>query len=148
MGPWTGDRTAARAVGRRCCGRHQEAEQSEQTAAQLRQEGLATLPIVADLTVTDDVHRMIEQACGKLGEIEILVNSAGIGVFGPFHEGNASAGDTVFDPNLKPVFLASRLWHPESPVRSPSARSERCSNNEFQFGEGSKVVKLHRGSEE
>jgi 3-oxoacyl-[acyl-carrier protein] reductase len=84
----------------------------EQTTAQLSQEGIRSLPIVADVTRTEDVHRMIEQTCSELGEIEILVNNAGIGVFGPFHERNESDWDTVVDTNLKAVFLTSRAVAP------------------------------------
>jgi hypothetical protein len=65
---------------------------------------------------------MIEQACGKLGEIEILVNSAGIGVFGPFHA-QSFIGEIAL-----------------SPLR-------RCSND-VSICRRLKFVKLHRGSEE
>jgi 3-oxoacyl-[acyl-carrier protein] reductase len=55
---------------------------------------------------------MIEQACSRLGEIEILVNNAGMGVFGAFHERNDSEWDAVIDTNLKAVFLTSRAVAP------------------------------------
>jgi NAD(P)-dependent dehydrogenase (short-subunit alcohol dehydrogenase family) len=64
----------------------------ERAAAALRDQGVRALPIVADVTRTDDIERMIEEASGQLGEIEILVNNAGIGIFGPFHEGSEPIG--------------------------------------------------------
>jgi 3-oxoacyl-[acyl-carrier protein] reductase len=43
-----------------------------------------------------------------LGEIEILVNNAGIGIFGPFHERSEADWDAVLGTNLKAMFLTSR----------------------------------------
>jgi 3-oxoacyl-[acyl-carrier protein] reductase len=83
-------------------------DQIERTAADLRDKGIRALPIVADVTSADDVERMIQQTCSELGEIEILVNNAGIGVFGPFHERSEADWDAVLGTNLKAVFLASR----------------------------------------
>jgi len=80
----------------------------ERTAESLRNEGMRVLPIVADLTRADEIQQMIEQTCTQLGEIEILVNNAGVGLFGPFHERSESEWDAVLDTNLKSVFLASR----------------------------------------
>src|SRR5260370_1434563 len=54
----------------------------ERTAASLRNEGIRTLPIVADVTHAAEVHGMIEQTCSRFGEVEILVNNAGLGMFG------------------------------------------------------------------
>ena len=87
-------------------------DEVERTAAGLRDEGIRTLPIVADVTRAEDVESMIEQTCSQLGEIEILVNNAGVGVFGPFHERSESDWDAVLDTNLKAVFLASRAVAP------------------------------------
>ena len=88
------------------CARSRDA--IERTAAVLRGEGIRTLAIVADVTRTEDVQRMTEQTCKELGEIEILVNNAGVGVFGPFHEHSETDWDVVLGTNLKAVFLTSR----------------------------------------
>jgi 3-oxoacyl-[acyl-carrier protein] reductase len=80
----------------------------EHTAATLREEGIRALPIVADVTVAGDIERLVERTSAEFGEIEILVNNAGIGLFGPFYERSESDWDAVLDTNLKAVFLASR----------------------------------------
>ncbi len=67
---------------------------------------------MADVTRAEDVQKMIEQTCSQLGEIEILVNNAGIGVFGPFYERPETDWDAVLGTNLKAVFLASRAVAP------------------------------------
>lgn len=81
----------------------------EQAAAALREQGIRILPIVADVTRTDDIERMIEQACTQFGDIEILVNNAGVGVFGPFYERSEADWDAVLGTNLKAVFLTGRM---------------------------------------
>lgn len=83
-------------------------DEIESTAAAFRKEGIKTLPIMADVTRAEDVQKMIEETCSQLGEIEILVNNAGIGVFGPVYERTESDWDAVLNTNLKAVFLASR----------------------------------------
>ena len=88
------------------CARNGEA--LERAAAALRGQGMTTLPIVADVTRTEDVERMIGHVSAQLGEIEILVNNAGIGIFGPFHERSEADWDAVLGTNLKAVFLTSR----------------------------------------
>jgi 3-oxoacyl-[acyl-carrier protein] reductase len=88
------------------CARKREAV--EGAAAALRDQGVRVLPIVADVTRTDDIERMIEEASGQLGEIEILVNNAGIGIFGPFHERSEADWDAVLGTNLKAMFLTGR----------------------------------------
>ncbi len=80
----------------------------EHTAASFREEGIRVLPIVADVTLAGDVERLIEQTSAEFGEIEVLVNNAGIGLFGSFYERGESDWDTVLDTNLKAVFLTSR----------------------------------------
>jgi 3-oxoacyl-[acyl-carrier protein] reductase len=55
---------------------------------------------------------MIEQICSRFGQVEILVNNAGLGMFGPFHERTESDWDAVLATNLKAVFLTSRAVAP------------------------------------
>ena len=92
------------------CARNRE--EIERAATALRKDGVQALPILADVTRAEDVQKMIEQTCSQLGEIEILVNNAGIGVFGPFYERPETDWDAVLSTNLKAVFLASRAVAP------------------------------------
>ncbi|TIP38074.1 MAG: SDR family NAD(P)-dependent oxidoreductase, partial [Mesorhizobium sp.] len=47
----------------------------EQRAGELRAEGLDVRAVMADLTVSGDVERL----CSQAGEIDVLVNNAGMG---------------------------------------------------------------------
>jgi len=87
-------------------------DEIERTAATFRKDGIQTLPIAADVTRAEDVDKMVEQTYSQLGEIEILVNNAGIGIFGPFYERSETDWDAVLSTNLKAVFLASRVVAP------------------------------------
>ena len=88
------------------CARTREAV--ERAAAALREQGIRAQPIVADVTRTEDIEKMMKEASDQLGEIEILVNNAGVGIFGPFHERSEADWDAVLGTNLKAVFLTSR----------------------------------------
>ena len=59
-----------------------------------------------------DIAALVEQAQAALGIISILVNNAGIGLFGPAHEKTEADWDCVLDTNLKSVFLVSRAVAP------------------------------------
>jgi NADP-dependent 3-hydroxy acid dehydrogenase YdfG len=79
------------------------------TAAQeLRSDGAPILAVPADVTQVSDIEFLVRKTVQELGPIEILVNNAGIGYFGPTHEAEESAWDRVLDTNLKSVFLASK----------------------------------------
>jgi 3-oxoacyl-[acyl-carrier protein] reductase len=62
----------------------------------------------ADVTRADDVEKLVSATEAKLGPIGILVNNAGIGLFGPAHEKSEEEWDRVLSTNLKSVFLVSR----------------------------------------
>jgi 3-oxoacyl-[acyl-carrier protein] reductase len=66
----------------------------------------------ADVTRADDVEKLVSAAEAKLGPIGILVNNAGIGLFGPAHEKSEEEWDRVLSTNLKSVFLVSRAVIP------------------------------------
>jgi 3-oxoacyl-[acyl-carrier protein] reductase len=88
------------------CGRDANALGS--TEAELKQSGSPTFSQVADVSRAADVAALVDNTQAALGPISILVNNAGIGLFGPAHEKSESDWDRVLDTNLKSVFLASR----------------------------------------
>jgi len=68
--------------------------------------------VKADVTQEDQVEELVSTVAGSLGNITILVNNAGIGLFGPAHEKSSADWDRVMATNLKSVFLASRAVAP------------------------------------
>lgn len=66
----------------------------------------------ADVTRTADVAELVAKTEGALGPISILVNNAGIGIFGPIQQRTEQEFDQILDTNLKSVFLVSRAVIP------------------------------------
>src|ERR1700694_3063040 len=92
------------------CGRDREALNA--TSAELNRMTKGSLAQVADVTRSEDVAKLVATTEAKLGAIAILVNNAGIGLFGPAHEKTEADWDRVLDTNLKSVFLLSRAVAP------------------------------------
>ena len=92
------------------CGR--DVKRLEVAAGELQGDGTTTLAVAADVTRPDDVAAFVAKTVRSLGPIEILVNNAGIGYFGPTHQADESIWDSVLDTNLKSVFLTSKAVAP------------------------------------
>jgi 3-oxoacyl-[acyl-carrier protein] reductase len=93
------------------CARHPSRLESAQQ--ELAGVGVQALTAVADVTQAAEVAATVARVNTELGPIDILVNCAGLGVFGAFHERSELEWDTVLDTNLKSVFLMSRAVAPE-----------------------------------
>jgi 3-oxoacyl-[acyl-carrier protein] reductase len=92
------------------CGR--DTEKLGATAAELKALSERVFWLAADVTSADDVGKLVSSTEERLGPIGILVNNAGIGLFGPAHEKNEEEWDRVLSTNLKSVFLVSRAVVP------------------------------------
>jgi 3-oxoacyl-[acyl-carrier protein] reductase len=76
-------------------------------AAQLRDRGVRVQAYVSDVSRSEEIAKLANDATAALGPIDILVNNAGIGRSGPFQDLKESDWDAVLDTNLKSVFLLS-----------------------------------------
>jgi len=92
------------------CGRDAKALSSAHD--QLVGLGGRVFSAVADVTNHADVQGLVEKTEAALSSLTILVNNAGIGVFGPAHEKSEQDWDRVLNTNLKSVFLVSRAVAP------------------------------------
>ena len=62
-----------------------------------------------DVTVGDEVHRVIEQVVSAFGRLDVLVNAAGVlGKTGPSHLAEEADFDAVFDVNVKGTWLVTK----------------------------------------
>ncbi|MFZ3200637.1 MAG: SDR family oxidoreductase [Candidatus Acidiferrales bacterium] len=105
----------ARSLGRMgvgVCVCARDAKRLESAANGLQREGIRVHAVPADLTRPGDIASLVEATERSLGPIEILVNNAGVGWFGPAHEASETTWDTVLDTNLKAVFLLSKAVAP------------------------------------
>jgi len=87
-------------------------------AEALRSRGCTVSSHVADLTKADQVRRAVDEALGRHGRIDVLVNNAGMVLFGeeesfvPFQELTEEQWDFAIAINLKTQFLVTRAIVP------------------------------------
>lgn len=92
------------------CGRDKTALGAVES--ELRTFGVPVHSQIADVTNSSDVAVLVSSTEASLGPISILINNAGIGLFGPAHEKSEAEWDRVLDTNLKSAFLVSRAVAP------------------------------------
>lgn len=90
-----------------------QAEQAEATAAALRAEGLQAHCIVADITKSAEVQRLVEQAKAHFGAVQILVNNAGFPRDKYLLKMTEDDWDLVMEVMLKGSFLATKAVMPD-----------------------------------
>ena len=62
------------------------------------------LSIVADASVTADVKSVVDETIARFGQIDYLVQSAGIGILKPFNELTLNDLDVLFNANVRTSF--------------------------------------------
>jgi 3-oxoacyl-[acyl-carrier protein] reductase len=92
------------------CSRNTDKLESE--AVEMRGEGVSVVTTAADVTRSNDIRMLVQKTEESLGAIDVLVNNAGIGYFGPFQAAAEADWDAVLDTNLKAVFLLSKAVTP------------------------------------
>ena len=88
------------------CGRDEQALQH--ATDELATHGVRVYAERADVTQAAEVALLVKQSEAALGGVSILVNNAGMGLFGPLQEKTEQEWDTLMSTNLKSVFLVSR----------------------------------------
>jgi len=92
------------------CGRDKAA--LENTAVELEKTGAKTYWQKADVTRVQEIEEFVTNSERHAGPVSILVNNAGIGIFGAVQDKTEEDWDRVLDTNLKSVFLMSRAVAP------------------------------------
>lgn len=80
------------------------------TAAAAGLEGV--LPVLCDVSVPDQVEAMVAEVTEAFGQLDALVNNAGVADFGPIDETGFARWRTVMATNLDGVFLVSQACAP------------------------------------
>ncbi|MCE5262332.1 MAG: glucose 1-dehydrogenase [Deltaproteobacteria bacterium] len=86
-----------------------QAETGDEAARLIRSRGLAAQSIPADVTRRDSVEALVSQTLRKFGQIDILVNCAGIILRKPIEEATDEEWNAMMDVNLRGVFLCSQI---------------------------------------
>ncbi len=81
-------------------------EKAKAVAEEVGNLGVKAMAIGGDVSISQDVRRMVEEALGQFERIDILVNNAGLNPFIlPAERITEEGWDQVIDVNLKGVFL-------------------------------------------
>ncbi len=83
-------------------------ERLEGAAEELKASGRRVLPLQVDITDGASVRTMVEEALGRMGRVDILVNNSGISGEKRFVEMDEEDWDRVLHTNLRGAFLVSR----------------------------------------
>jgi NAD(P)-dependent dehydrogenase (short-subunit alcohol dehydrogenase family) len=83
-----------------------DADRGEQVVTEIAQAGGKARCITADLSDPAEIRRLADEA----GEVDVLVNNAGISWFGPTADLDVATYDALFDANVRaPYFLVAAL---------------------------------------
>jgi len=88
------------------------AEKLKKVVRDIENCGRQALPILADVSKSAEVNRMVEETLREFAQIDILVNNAGIIRVSPLVAMTEAEWDEVLDTNLKSVFLCSKAVLP------------------------------------
>ncbi len=69
--------------------------------------GLDAHAVIADVANEDDCRRMVEEHRERHGQLDVLVNSAGVGIAGPIDELETKKIDLQLDVNLRGTMLVT-----------------------------------------
>lgn len=83
-------------------------EDLAKAAASLQEQGCEVLTIAANVTKKDDVARFVDETMQKFGQIDVLVNNAGITKDHLLMRMSEENFDAVISVNLKGVFLCGQ----------------------------------------
>lgn len=87
-------------------------EDMEKTVAEITALGRKALAFYGDTRNFDELKAAVDETIEKLGQIDIMVNDAGIAGLGAAHELTEEAWDTILDINLKGVWLGCKAVIP------------------------------------
>jgi 3-oxoacyl-[acyl-carrier protein] reductase len=83
-----------------------------QLVEDLRGEGIEAAGATADVGVPDQVARMVADVSRAIGEIDALVNNAGVLIAKPIEELTLEEWDTTMSTNVRSLYLVTRAVLP------------------------------------
>lgn len=83
-----------------------------QTAREIEAQGGQALPLRTDVTDEASVEAMVQRTLATWGQVDVLVNNAGILVYSPIAEMAVKRWDLIMRVNLRGAFLCTRFVLP------------------------------------
>lgn len=85
---------------------------AEELCQRIKNFGGECIAVKADISNSNDVNVLYEKSMSFTGNVDVLVNNAGISSFSLFTDINEDLWDRTFDVNVKGNFLVSRAYIP------------------------------------
>jgi len=82
--------------------------QAEELAAVISRTARKSIAVEADVSDPDQVQHMVERVLKELGQIDVLVNNAGVESSAPFLEITEESWDKMLNVDLKGAFLCAQ----------------------------------------
>lgn len=83
-------------------------EEINSTALEIRSFGRKGVPIKCDVSSEEEVQQMVELAERELGEVDTLINNAGVARFAPITELSVGDWELMMQINARGTFLCAR----------------------------------------
>lgn len=83
-------------------------QEANESAKQLTDKGFKAKGVKTDVSLEEDVKRMVQDSVNAFGSVDILVNNAGIYPNKPLSQMTSQDFDKVISVNLKGVFLCTK----------------------------------------
>ncbi len=87
-------------------------ESAEHVAEEIRTQGGQASAHVVDVAVREQWERLVQEVCHTHGTAHILVNNAGVTVYGPFQRMSAREVDWLLDINIRGVLYGCHTFLP------------------------------------
>lgn len=92
-------------------------DKGEKLAAKAADAGVAVTPVVCDVTDTASVDAVVAEVTAAAGQIDVMVNNAGVGGNGSVEEASIEDYATVMDVNLHGVLRCCKAVLPQMRAR-------------------------------
>lgn len=76
-------------------------------AESLADRGVGTLAVQTDVRLAVECERLVDAALAEFGRLDVMINNAGVAVYGPASDMTASDVDLMLDTNLKGTIFGS-----------------------------------------
>lgn len=83
---------------------------AERQAIELSNKGSKIIGLQCDVTNRSAVESMADYVYNEFGQVDILINNAGVGHVGALHEIDDSDWDWILNVNLKSIFIMSSVF--------------------------------------